>query len=240
MLSSSMPNGVTKGPSARYINDDKENGEGEREGKELTGRSAGKEKLGKHSCEIHVSKRSCKDWQSSRGSKEGDPNGNHNWHDKVQNPVRYPSNQVFPRSCRTGQQTREVATIDDIIQCREDRGVDVRPPFGRNEPTAVKENQPAGNSQEGQHEGACPSGDQGGEGQQDDWQLEPDGLVDDRIAEREDHEEEDILKVVGRVGVLRQVLESGRKGGLGGLERPPVTETAGDEGEHGGGGSKEG
>lgn len=151
----------------------------------------------------------------------------------MQNPIRYPSKQVLPWSCRIGQQIREVATIDDIIQCWEDRSVDVGPPLRRDESTAVKEYQPAGNSQERQHEGTRPSGDQGGEGEQDDGQLEPDGLVDDVIAEQEDCEEKDVLKVIGRVGVLLQVQECGRKGGLGGLERPPVAE-AGNKGEHGG------
>jgi len=120
----------------------------------------------------------------------------------VQHAVGQPRQHILEGRSRDGEHFRDVTAVQDVFQRWEDRGKDVGSPLGGDESAAVEEDQPRGHCQEWQHEQAGAPRDQKCYCRQRNWQLEPNGLVHDEVAEREEDEQKDILEIVEGILVL--------------------------------------
>lgn len=184
------------------------------QGKQLTWWSAGEEDLGEDTSQVHVAKSSGKNRQCAGGAKVHDQGGSDEGERKVENTVGHPGEKILEGGGCLGEKLRDVAAVEDVFKSREDRGEDMGSPFGGDESTAIEEDQPGCDGEEGQHELAGLFRDQKANGAESDREFEPDGLVHDVIAEGEEGKEEHVLEVVEGVVVFLEWLDSGDNKGL--------------------------
>lgn len=152
----------------------------------------------------------------------------------MQDTVGHPGQKILDSRRSGGKKLRDVAAVQDVFECGQNRGKDVWTPLGGDEATAVEKNQPSSNSEEGEHELASLFGDQQACGKERNGQLEPDGLVHDVVAEGEEDKEEDVLQIEESVAVLLKRADGGDDSGLCRLVDPAIAQVDACHGQHGG------
>jgi len=96
--------------------------------RQLTWWRAREKQLSQDTSNVHVSKGPGKDWESARGSKVRNQDGSEHREHKVQNTVGHPGQQVLQRISCGGELFRNVASVKNVFECRQDRGKDMRSP----------------------------------------------------------------------------------------------------------------